>query len=145
MSNQLNQKINKIEELLNIQLKKRLKMRYEQKTKKHFSNCSFSSTLNRFYVCNHKKNINKDNYLICTDEICNNCPLFFCKYTKDLINLEFKNDILDPAICGNKEPKIAVLIWVLKLLKEDKDFIEIKDMEYKESLWKRMLKILKIR
>ncbi len=145
MSNQLDQKINKIEDLLNLQLKKRLKSRYEQKMKKHFSNCSYSTTFNRFYVCNHKKFLKKDSYLICTDDTCNNCPFFSCKYTKELINLEFKKDVSDPAICGNKEPKIAVLIWVLKLLKENNEMVYINDMECKENLWTKILKMLKLR
>jgi len=144
MSNQQDQKINKIEELLSLQLKKRLKVRYEQKMKKHFSNCLYSTTFNRFYVCNHKNNLKKDSYLICTDDVCNNCPLFCCKYTKELINSEFKKDVSDPAICGNKEPKIAVLIWVLRLLKENNNIVSINDMENKENLWKRILKKLRI-
>lgn len=143
MSKQLDQKIREIEDTLNSQLKKRLKLRYQQKFKKHFSNCKYSSTMNRFYVCSHKDNLRKDSYVVCTEDVCSNCNLFLCKYNKQKINDEFKNDILDPAICGNKEPKIAVLLWVLNILKEknnNKQYIE-----KRLTVWDRILMFLKIK
>lgn len=142
MSKQLEQKVKQIEDTLNLQLKKRLKLRYQQKLNKHFSNCVFSTTMNRFYVCSHKKHFSKDNFLICTEEICSKCPLFTSKYNKQKINEEFKRDISDPAICGNKEPKIAVLLWVLNVLKDknnNKQYIE-----KRSTIWDRIISFLKL-
>lgn len=143
MSENIEQKIKKIEEALNVQLKKRLRMRYQQKMKKHFSNCVYSSTLNRFYICNHKNNLKKDSFVICTEENCGNCNLFVSKYNKQKINEEFRKEISDPAICGNKEPKIAVLLWVLNILKEKNNVQQY--IERRATLWDRILTFLKIK
>lgn len=38
---------------------------------------------------------------------------FDCKWTEQDIEREMLDDISDPAICGAKEPKIAMLMWML--------------------------------
>jgi hypothetical protein len=44
---------------------------------------------------------------------CFNCANFICINTQEEIEKEMLEDISDPAICGAKEPKIAMLLWVL--------------------------------
>ena len=50
----------------------------------------------------------------CKDDkkYCENCG-FECLYTAEEIQEQMIKDISDPAICGAKEPKIAVLLWIL--------------------------------
>lgn len=140
MSKKLEEKIIEIQQVLNLHIKKRLKARYVQKLKKNFLNCVFSKSLNRFFICTHKNKLNKDSYSICSDQLCSNCSLFQNKYDKEKIKQQFKNDISDPCLCGNKEPKIAVLIWVLNLLKDEK---YISEMESKKTLWQKVISLFR--
>lgn len=115
-------------------IQKRLNVRIQQKTRKHFTNCCYSNCLNRFYICTNKQNLKKDSYVICGQQKCNNCSLYKQKYTlndKQQIVNQFYKDINDPSICGNKQPKIATLIWVVKLFDENKK-------QEKISLWQKL-------
>ena len=132
-------KISIIKQQLKTYINKRKHYRIEQKLKKHFSNCQYSQCLNRFYICTHKQKLKKDSYVICTDDRCNNCHLYNPKYTikdKQIIQEEFYRDINDPSICGNKEPKIAVLLWVIKQF-------QIKKTEDNKTIWSKIIQILK--
>lgn len=64
---------------------------------------------------------------------CNNCSLYKCKYTRQMIQEQMIQDIKDPSICGCKQPKIAALLWVLHtnktLEKEQKKQIEKKEQK----------------
>ena len=118
---QTNRVKKQITQKLNEMLQKRLKYRFQQKLSRHYTNCQYSEQFNRFYVCCNKCNLNKNSYLICSQQNCNNCKLYKSKYNnenKNVIQQQFYRDINDPAICGNKQPKIAILIWVLKLFSE---------------------------
>lgn len=50
----------------------------------------------------------------CRDEkkCCDGCG-FKCRWTIEDIENKLIEDISDPAVCGAKEPKIAMLLWVL--------------------------------
>lgn len=132
--NDYEQKIQILRNHLQRYIQKRLDVRIQQKTKKHFTNCCYSNCLNRFYVCSHKQNLKKQSYAICSEQRCNDCQLYKQKYTnkdKQKITQQFYQEINDPAICGNKEPKIAALIWVVKLFCENKK-------QEKNSIWKKI-------
>lgn len=47
------------------------------------------------------------------DKKCSSNCGFECLYTAQEIQEQMIRDISDPAICGAKEPKIAVLLWLL--------------------------------
>ena len=132
--NEYEEKINYLRQHLEKYIQKRLQSRIQQKLRKHFTNCKFSNCLNRFYVCSNKQNLKKDSYVICSQQKCNNCQLYSQKYTikdKQQIVNQFYQDINNPSICGNKEPKIAALIWVVKLFGENKK-------QEKTSIWKKI-------
>lgn len=132
--NDYEQKIRYLRQHLEKYIQKRLEVRLQQKLKKHFTNCSYSNCLNRFYVCSNKKNLKKDSYVICNEQRCSCCQLYKQKYTlkdKQKIQQQFYQDINDPSICGNKQPKIAALIWVVKLFGENKK-------QEKCSIWKKI-------
>jgi hypothetical protein len=52
---------------------------------------------------------------------------------------EMFTDISDPAICGAKEPKIAMLLWVLHSNRKDKS-TENSSSSSSVSLWERIKK-----
>lgn len=89
--------------------KHRLMLRIERKTKhicrncKHGFKCEFDcgdfGVMSK-WVCKDGKSYN------------DGCG-FSCLYTEKDIEDEMIQDISDPAICGAKEPKIAMLMWVL--------------------------------
>lgn len=93
----------------------RLLLRIERKTKKCFRNCIHGrnkefdlgdfGTLNKWQCQKGKK--------------CDQCKQFVCLNNTQSIEEEMLNDISDPSICGAKEPKIAMLMWVLH---DDKKF-----------------------
>lgn len=106
-----------IKEKLCLLIDKRLKQRYKLKLTKNYHNCIYSNCLGRFYVCSNKNNLNNDKYVICDDSVCDTCKLYSCKYNKDNVYDEFIREISDPSICMQKEPKIAMLYWVLEPFK----------------------------
>ena len=131
---------------LNDLLHKRLKVRIQQKLQRHYTNCKYSTSLNRFYVCNNCQNLTKQSYVICSDLICDKCKLYCPKYLsqdKQIIQEQFYNDINDPAICGNKQPKIAMLIWVLKLLNDKKDQKVFLNKNGGLSIWEKIKQMIK--
>ena len=134
-NNEYQAKIEYLRHHLQKYIQKRLQARIQQKTKKHFSNCKYSNCLNRFYVCSNKHNLKRDSYVICSQDRCNICKLYQQKYSnseKQLIVNQFYQQINNPAICGNKQPKIAALIWVVKL------FSDCNKKQGKKSLWQKI-------
>ena len=70
---------------------------------------------------------------------------FECRCTAKDIEDEMFADISDPAICGAKEPKIAMLLWILHNDRKDEKKDEKKDggqdsgsTPERKSLWSRM-------
>lgn len=57
--------------------------------------------------------------LVCNnDEIAKNCQYYKCKNTEDEIVKEFREEIKNPSICGQKYPKLAVLLWFMQRVPE---------------------------
>jgi len=57
----------------------------------------------------------KNNIFVCNgDDVAKSCGEFVCKNTEESVQREFLSDISDPAVCGQKHPKLAVLLWYLQ-------------------------------
>jgi len=55
---------------------------------------------------------------VCNDEeTAKKCPYYSCKNTEETVRLAFDDILKNPAFCGQKFPKLAILIWFLQ---EDK-------------------------
>ena len=52
---------------------------------------------------------------------------FSCKTTEEEVEREFLKDLSDPCVCGIKEPKLAVLIWVLR--EDEEEMAEENEVE----------------
>ena len=116
-----------IQENFEVLCDKRLKNRYKKLLARTTKNCCYSQCYgvndgeNSVVLC--QPEINDKKLFICNDDICAKCKSFDLKKTKKEIEEEFMNDMSNPQICGQKEPKIAVLLWVLqeeKKLPEEK-------------------------
>lgn len=114
----------------------RLFLRIQRKMKKTCRNCKFGinkefdlgdfGTMNR-WQCKDGKN-------------CYSCSDFVCINTQQEIQKDMLKDISDPSICGAKQPKIAMLLWVLhEGVKNEKN----KDNKYSYGLWKKIKEIFK--
>ena len=81
------------------------------------------------------------------NDCCENCKLYDCKHTEESVRDCFINDISNPSVCGIKEPKIAVLLWVLRGDKSNKenDLIEEKENNSGLGVFSKILKILSLR
>lgn len=94
----------------------RLRLRFKKYLARYYRNCQFNVKAGKdeICVCTNVANSSLDRIFICGMEQCSACQLYKCKYTKDKIEEYFLKDISNPTICGQKEPKIAVLMWVLQ-------------------------------
>jgi hypothetical protein len=50
---------------------------------------------------------------VCDDERASGCDMFECQNSSASVKREFKETILNPALCGEKYPKLSALLWVL--------------------------------
>lgn len=67
---------------------------------------------------------------------------FECNSDVKSIEDEMLADISDPAICGAKEPKIAMLLWVLHNRKEsEKQEAKEESSSSKVSLWEKIKRV----
>lgn len=114
----------------------RLLLRIQRKMKKTCRNCKFGinkefdlgdfGTMNR-WQCKDGKN-------------CYSCSDFVCINTQQEIQKEMLKDISDPSICGAKQPKIAMLLWVLhEGIKNEKN----KDNKSSCGLWQKIKEVFK--
>ena len=113
----------------------RLKLRIDRKTKRMCRNCKSG-------IC---KEFDLGDFGTMTKWECKdgrNCGEycgFECNMTNQEIEDEMFSDISDPAVCGAKEPKIAMLLWVLH---GKKDGSQTKgEPSHGESFWDRVKKI----
>lgn len=52
---------------------------------------------------------------VCNDEeTAKRCPYYFCKNTEEVVRIAFDKMLKNPALCGQKFPKLAILIWFLQ-------------------------------
>ena len=143
-----------IKEKLEKVVQKRLEQRLEKYLSKNYRNCKY----------NLQKEIDGNEHCFCTNifspivknelisicennDCCENCKLYDCKHTEESVRDCFINDISNPSVCGIKEPKIAVLLWVLRGDKSNKenDLIEEKENNSGLGVFSKILKILSLR
>jgi hypothetical protein len=65
-----------------------------------------SKTKNNLYVCNEIETAVK-------------CQCYECKFTEEEILNEYHKILKTPSVCGQKFPKLAMLIWFLQNMPED--------------------------
>ena len=124
---------------------KRLKLRFRRYLKRSYFNCEHNSRVvvdsefvNKVGCCLNKKIQDGESITICNDDK----SALSCKYYNNLNNKKnieerFVEDISNPKICGQKEPKIAVLLWVLH---NNKEFPEEKEVGIWKKIWRRIWK-----
>ncbi len=67
--------------------------------------------------CNNQKVLlgSKQFVFVCSDkDTAQKCPYFCCKNTEESVLSVYKNILKNPALCGQRFPKLAVLIWFLQ-------------------------------
>lgn len=103
----------KTEEEIRRQLEKtyehRLALRIERKTKQSCRNCAYGTYCE--YNLGDFGNIGKWSCSI--GKSCGKDCGFSCVNTPKQIEQEMLDEISNPAVCGAKEPKIGVLLWIL--------------------------------
>lgn len=52
---------------------------------------------------------------VCNDlEVAKSCSYYECAYNEETVKELYKKELSTPSICGQKYPKLAVLLWVLQ-------------------------------
>jgi len=112
----------KVENKLTEVYEKRVKLRIRKYLRRSFFNCKFNERLliqdgsfsRKIGTCVNDA-VSKDGKIfICDkDECANGCRHYQCRHTRESIENDFLDELADPKICGQTEPKIAVLLWVL--------------------------------
>lgn len=52
------------------------------------------------------------------DDTAQRCPVYECRNTEATVKQEFLEEIKSPSICGQRYPKLAVLLWFMQRLPE---------------------------
>lgn len=119
---------NEIKKKLEQVFQHRLDVRLDKYLPKRFKNCKYNFSMkvkdSEIFLCKNEDVLNKDSKIIhvCdNDKQCANCQFFENSYDYEKIKKQLMQDISDPCICGIKEPKIAVLLWVLSDNKKELD------------------------
>ena len=87
----------------------RLRLRIDRKTKRMCRNCKHG--VQREFDLGDFGTMSRWECRDCRQ--CGEQCGFECRFTPESIEHEMIEEISDPSICGAKEPKIAVLMWVL--------------------------------
>ena len=87
----------------------RLKLRVDRKTKRMCRNCKHG--VQREFDLGDFGTMSRWECRDCKS--CNDQCGFECRFTPEDIEHEMLDEISDPSVCGAKEPKIAMLMWVL--------------------------------
>lgn len=110
-----------IKEKLEKLFQKRLEQREDKYLGRNYRNCIYNlqkeiGGANHCFCTNiENPKVQTDMISICeTPDSCNNCVFYSCKHTKESVRSQFIDEISNPSTCGIKEPKIAVLMWVLR-------------------------------
>lgn len=53
------------------------------------------------------------------DDVAKACNFYECKHTKETVIQEYKEEISSPSVCGQRYPKLAVLLWVLQQMSDE--------------------------
>jgi hypothetical protein len=57
---------------------------------------------------------------VCQDiDTAKHCPCYECHNSEASVTQEFLNELKSPSICGQKYPKLAMLLWFLQRLPSD--------------------------
>ena len=112
----------------------RLKLRVDRKTKRMCRNCKHG--VQREFDLGDFGTMSRWECRDCKS--CNDQCGFECRFTPEDIEHEMLDEISDPSVCGAKEPKIAMLMWVLH--GGDKD---AKNGDEKPSLFERFKRIFR--
>lgn len=88
----------------------RLLLRIQRKTKKTCRNCKFG--VQKVYNLGQFGEISKWQCSMAGNKI-HDCNKFQCLHNEQQIQKQMIKDLSDPSICGAKEPKIAMLMWIL--------------------------------
>ena len=100
---------------------KRLKTRYKKYLTRNPHNCYYGTE--HSIVISESESLNKilceirlknKEIVVCDADVCQRCKDYQLKNTKKTIEEQFRKDITNPQICGQLEPKIAMLLWVLQ-------------------------------
>jgi hypothetical protein len=103
----------------------RLTLRIRRLLRRGFRNCVHNKRVSledgngefegRFGLCmNPVVTGSEDAVLKCGNEREKGCQCYKAKYeSRDQVKAEFDAELRDPKICGQREPKIAVMMWVL--------------------------------
>ena len=94
---------------------------YEEYTSRQAINCSHNvkthvKGVGRVGYCNHPKAVEKRgrHKVVCEGcKLAKDCIAFTCKNSDEAIDTEFQKIVDSPARCGDKFPKLAILIWML--------------------------------
>ena len=116
----------------------RLQLRLERKMKPMCRNCKFG--VGREFDLGDFGTMTKWE---CRDgRTCGAGCGFECRNTAKEIEDEMFADISDPAVCGAKEPKIAMLLWVLHGKKSQvQEEGDGSSCQPRPSLWERIMKV----
>lgn len=122
---------------------KRLKLRIKKYLKRSYMNCCYNErcfvdNITNKVGCCTKKELHKDDKItLCNiDSKALECKFYKNKNNRQTIEEQFIADISDPKICGQKEPKIAVLLWVLH---GNKLFPEAKNIGVLKTIWNKLI------
>jgi len=85
------------------------------------------------YCCSYERR-NCDVVQVCHDERASTCLSFESKQTPETVKQELKSIIKNPALCGEKFPKLSALLWVLGGDLTDKETEKPKKLSFKERV-----------
>ena len=110
----------KVDGLIAAEIRKR---RSERLSKGH-KNCAFNTRLRVNKVgptgfCQNKEVLKglKTNVFVCNDDTTSSaCKCFANKNTQESVDKEFREVLETPSLCGEKYPKLAMLLWVIQRL-----------------------------
>lgn len=89
----------------------------------------------RFCSNSNITDIKNKNIFVCNqDEIAKECKYYKCKNTEEQILEDFRDEIGNPSVCGQKYPKLAVLLWFLQ---------KNPNIEYKSNIFDKVKSIFK--
>jgi len=110
-----------IKQKLNEMYNKELLKKQDKFLTSGYLNCQYNKRIHvkdagKVGFCNNEKitsSVQKNVFICNDDKVVSKCTQYKCKNSKGSIEKEFKREISVPAICGQRYPKIAILMWCL--------------------------------
>ena len=127
-----------IRQKLDKMIASRLRKRRHGFLSKTYRNCVFNTRFRvkdsgwtGFCQCSKVLSGLKTNVFVCNDDsTASACKCFACKNTQESVDRDFREILKVPSLCGEKYPKIAMLLWVVQRPRSD-------------SRWKRLGEYMK--